>query len=84
MRRNVTQAAAGAIFGCSQPTVSRRWDLLRPVIGKMLAQFVPDPAAVLGRAGTALVDAVRRARIADASPMLPRLTAAFMRSISCL
>jgi hypothetical protein len=56
MRRNVTQAAAGAIFGCSQPTVSRRWDLLRPVIGKMLAQFVPDPAAVLGRAGTALVD----------------------------
>lgn len=56
MRRNVTQAAAGAIFGCSQPTVSRRWDLLRPVIGKVLASFVPDPVQVIGRGGTALVD----------------------------
>lgn len=56
MRRNVTQAAAGAIFGCSQSTVSRRWDLLRPVISKVLASFVPDPVQVLGRGGTALVD----------------------------
>jgi hypothetical protein len=56
MRRNVTQAAAGAIFGCSQPTVSRRWDLLRPVIAKVLASFVPDPVQVIGRSGTALVD----------------------------
>jgi hypothetical protein len=56
MRRNMTQAAAGAIFGCSQPTVSRRWDRLRPAIGKVLASFVPDPAQVLGRGGTALVD----------------------------
>ena len=30
MRRNVTQEFAGGIFGCSQSTVSRRWDLLRP------------------------------------------------------
>ena len=37
MRRNATQAAAAAHFHCSQPTVSRRWDLLRPVIGKVLA-----------------------------------------------
>jgi hypothetical protein len=56
MRRNLVQAAAGEIFGCSQPTVSRRWDLLRPVIGKVLASFIPDPVQVLGRRGTALVD----------------------------
>jgi hypothetical protein len=36
--------------------VSRRWDLLRPVIGTVLASFVPDPVQVLGRRGTALVD----------------------------
>lgn len=56
MRRNVTQAFAGAIFGCSQPTVSRRWDLLRPVIGTVLAAYVPRPVEVLGIEGTALVD----------------------------
>ncbi len=56
MRSNITQARAGAIFGCSQPTVSRRWDLLRPVIGKVLAPYIPDPVQVLGREGTALVD----------------------------
>src|SRR5271166_4643959 len=56
MRRNIVQAAAANVFKCSQPTVSRRWDLLRPVIGRTLASFVPDPAQVLGRRGTALVD----------------------------
>ena len=56
MRRNVTQAFAGGIFGCSQPTVSRRWDLLRPVIGTVLAGYVPRPVEVLGTEGTALVD----------------------------
>jgi len=56
MRRNATQAAAAAHFHCSQPTVSRRWDLLRPVIGKVLAPYVPGPVQVLGREGTALVD----------------------------
>jgi len=56
MRCNLVQAAAGEFFGCSQPTVSRRWDLLRPVIGKVLASFIPDPVHVLGRGGTALVD----------------------------
>jgi len=55
MRTNITQAFAGAIFGVSQPTVSRRWDLLRPLIGQVLAEFVPDPAEVVG-AGTVLVD----------------------------
>jgi hypothetical protein len=56
MRRNLVQAEAGEIFGCSQPTVSRRWDLLRPVIARILARYIPDPVAVLGRGGTALVD----------------------------
>ena len=55
MRTNMTQVFAGAIFGVSQSTVSRRWDLLRPVIGQVLAEFVPDPAEVVG-AGTVLVD----------------------------
>ncbi len=54
MRSNITQARVGNIFGCSQPTVSRRWDLLRPVIGKVLASFVPDPVQVLGRQGNGL------------------------------
>jgi hypothetical protein len=55
MRTNVTQAFAGAIFGVSQATVSRRWDLLRPLIGQVLAEFVPHPSEVVG-AGTVLVD----------------------------
>ena len=56
MRRNSTQAEAAAHFRCSQPTVSRRWDLLRPVIAKVTGSFIPDPVQVLGRGGTALVD----------------------------
>src|SRR5882757_4392424 len=55
LRKNVTQEFAGAIFGVSQSTVSRRWDLLRPAIGQVLAEFVPDPRQLIG-AGTALVD----------------------------
>lgn len=55
MRKNITQDFAGSIFGVSQPTVSRRWDLLRPLIGQVLAEFVPHPREVVG-AGTVLVD----------------------------
>ena len=55
IRKNLTQDFAGAVFGVSQPTVSRRWDLLRPLIGEVLAEVVPDPHAVVGR-GTVLVD----------------------------
>ncbi|HZA16740.1 MAG TPA: transposase family protein [Pseudonocardiaceae bacterium] len=55
MRKNITQAFAAAIFGVSQSTVSRRWDLLRPLIGQVLAEFVPDLAKAVG-AGTVLVD----------------------------
>ena len=55
IRKNVTQDFVGAVFGVSQATVSRRWDLLRPVIGNVLAEVVPDPRQVVGR-GTVLVD----------------------------
>lgn len=55
MRKNTTQEFAGAIFGASQSTVSRRWDLLRPIIRRAVASFIPHPREVLG-AGTALVD----------------------------
>jgi DDE superfamily endonuclease len=55
MRKNITQTMAGAIFGTSQSTVSRRWDLLRPVIKRAVASFIPHPIEVLG-GGTALVD----------------------------
>lgn len=55
MRRNPVQAVAGAVFGVSQSTVSRRWDMLRPIIRMAVAGFIPDPREVLG-GGTALVD----------------------------
>lgn len=55
MRTNLTQQIAGDIFGCSQATVSRRWDLLRPAIGQVLDDCVPDLRQILG-GGTALVD----------------------------
>jgi hypothetical protein len=55
MRRNPVQVVAGAVFGVSQATVSRRWDLLRPIITEAVAGFIPDPREVLGT-GTALVD----------------------------
>jgi hypothetical protein len=55
LRKNATQDFVGAVFGVSQPTVSRRWDLLRPVIGDVLAEVIPTPREVVGR-GTVLVD----------------------------
>ena len=55
MRTNLTQEVAGGIFGCSQATVSRRSDLLRPAIGQVPASCVPDPRQIPG-GGTALAD----------------------------
>src|SRR4051812_17707066 len=55
MRKNLTQEMAGAVFGVSQSTVSRRWDLLRPIIKRAVASFIPHPREILG-GGTALVD----------------------------
>lgn len=56
MRKNMTQEVAGAIFGVSQPTVSRRWDLMRPLIGEVLATCVLRPQQVAGKGATLLVD----------------------------
>lgn len=55
LRKNATQDTLGAFFGVSQPTVSRRWDLLRPAIAEALAEFVVDPKQLVGKA-TVLVD----------------------------
>jgi hypothetical protein len=55
MRKNITQEVAGALFGVSQATVSRRWDLLRPLIADVLAGLVPRPREIAGK-GTLLVD----------------------------
>lgn len=55
MRKNIVQEFAGAIFGVSQSRVSRRWDLLRPLIAQVLAKSVPELADIVGR-GSVLVD----------------------------
>jgi hypothetical protein len=55
MRKNNTQEFTGAIFGASQSTVSRRWDLLRPIVRRAVASFIPHPRQIVG-SGTALVD----------------------------
>jgi hypothetical protein len=55
LRRNPVQHVAASFFSVSRATVSRRWDLLRPVIATVLEDLAPDPRAVV-RAGTALVD----------------------------
>jgi hypothetical protein len=51
----INKKISSTVFGVSQPTVSRRWDLLRPLIGEVLAEVVPDPRGVVGR-GSVLVD----------------------------
>jgi hypothetical protein len=55
LRRIPVQAVAAGFFNVSQATVSRRWDLLRPVIAEVLADLTPAPRAMI-RAGTALID----------------------------
>ncbi|MCY0923993.1 transposase [Streptomyces sp. H27-G5] len=44
LRQNPVQEAAAELFGISQATVSRRWTALLPVVEKVLAPHVPDPA----------------------------------------
>ena len=44
LRQNPVQAAAAELFGISRATVSRRWTSLLPVVEKVLAEHVPDPA----------------------------------------
>jgi hypothetical protein len=55
LRRNPVQHVAAAFFHVSQATVSRRWDLLRPVIATVLEDLDPDPRAII-RAGAGPVD----------------------------
>lgn len=55
IRRNPVQAVAAEFFGVSQATVSRRRDLLRPVIAAVLTDLVAHPRRVIP-GGTALVD----------------------------
>ena len=55
IRRNPVQAVAAEFFAVSQSTVSRRWDLLRPIIATVLTDLIPHPRAII-RGGTALVD----------------------------
>lgn len=56
IRKNPTQEEAAAIFDVSQSTVSRRWDLLRPLIGKALAREILPASKIGGAFGTYLVD----------------------------
>jgi len=44
LRQNPVQEAAAELFGISQATVSRRWTTLLPVVEKVLACHIPDPA----------------------------------------
>lgn len=55
LRENVTQQVVAELFGVSQSTVSRRWDLLRPAITTALEAVVPAPAEIAGTS-TVLVD----------------------------
>jgi hypothetical protein len=56
MRTSITRERAGAVSGCSQVTVSRRRNLIRPVPGTVLAEFVLTPPQVAGRKATLLAD----------------------------
>lgn len=48
LRTNVTQNEIAGFFGVSQSTVSRRRDLIRPVLAPALRSFVPFPREVVG------------------------------------
>lgn len=56
LRTNITQDQAAAIFNVSQPTASRRWDLLRDVMAAALDAVVPTVREVVGNTGSVLVD----------------------------
>jgi hypothetical protein len=42
MRKNIAPGDCRRDVGVSQVTVSLRWDVLRPAIAQVLAEFVPD------------------------------------------
>ncbi len=56
LRTNLAQDQAACIFGVSQATTSRRWDLLREAIADALGRLVPTVREVVGHGGSVLVD----------------------------
>jgi hypothetical protein len=56
LRQNLPQTLAADLFGVSQPTVSRVFRRFTPLIGQVLCPHTPDPAALLARLSTVLVD----------------------------
>ena len=56
LRTSLTQDQAACLFGVSQPTASRRWDLLRDPIAEALDHLVPTVRQVVGAQGSVLVD----------------------------
>jgi hypothetical protein len=55
VRKNLNQAAIGDLFGISQPTVSRVYRGMLPLIGEALCLHIPDLAEVI-RSRIVLVD----------------------------
>lgn len=55
MRQNPVQRFVAAIFDTSQSTVSRRWTGLRDPVREVLAELVPEPAAIAG-SSTVVID----------------------------
>jgi hypothetical protein len=45
-KNNVTEEFLAELFGVSQPTVSRRINQIEPVIGQLLAEYVPESSDV--------------------------------------
>jgi hypothetical protein len=56
LRKNPTQDVAAAFLNVSQATVSRRRDLLRPILAAVLEDLAEPARTRIGRYGTALVD----------------------------
>jgi hypothetical protein len=56
LRKNPTQQVAAAFFDVSQAAVSRRWDLLRPILAVVLDDLVEPARSRIGRFGAAPVD----------------------------
>jgi hypothetical protein len=55
LRTNLTQDQAACLFGVSQATASRRWDVLRDTIADALDHLVPAVREVVGHRGSVLV-----------------------------
>ncbi|QWA25967.1 hypothetical protein [Streptomyces osmaniensis] len=73
LRHNPVRQVAAELFSCCQSTVSRRVALLRPLVERVLAEFVPDPGeASQGRVvlvdGTLVTTWAGRAKAPRCSP----------------